>query len=94
MLADIGRHQPNPILNKQLSLSVVGTVKSALRQAGYGMLLYVTPSTDLPDHHTLAVFDWADATQAMHHTLADATADALISAFVTVVPNSYPKPRP
>ena len=79
MLADIGRHQPNPILNKQLSLSVVGTVKSALRQAGYGMLLYVTPSTDLPDHHTLAVFDWADA---------------LINAFVTVVPNSYPKPRP
>jgi len=86
--------QRNPILNKKLSVSVMGTVKGALRRAGFGMLLYVTPSGDLPDHHTLAVFDWDDEKQSVHHVLPDAAAAAIITAFSSVVENPYPKSRP
>ena len=86
--------QRNPIFNKRLSLSVIGTVKDALRQIGCGMVLYVTPSHDLPDHHTLAVFDLSDVTQTIHHDLPDLVVEALMSAFSTTAENPYPKPRP
>lgn len=86
--------QRNPIFNKKLSLSVVGTVTGALRRLGYGMMLYKTPAQDLPDHHTLAVFDLSDAAQTIHHELQDPAVDALISAFAPTVDNPYPKPRP
>jgi hypothetical protein len=86
--------QRNPIFNRKISLSVIGSVTTALQHVGYGMLLYVTPSHDLPDHHTLAVFDLRDTTQTVHHELPDSAANALISAFVQTVSNPYPKPRP
>lgn len=86
--------QRNPIFNKKLTLSVVGAVSGALHQAGFGMVLYVTPSIDLPDHHTLAVFDLSDATQTLHQTLPDAAVTALIRSFPPAVDNPYPKPRP
>jgi hypothetical protein len=90
----------NPLLNKKLSLSVVGTVRAMLRRSGYGIVIYVTPSHDLPDHHTLAVFDVNLADEqgqplnAAYHELPDAATDAIIGAFTQVVDNPYPKPRP
>jgi hypothetical protein len=86
--------QRNPIFNRKLSLSVIGSVAAELQHAGYGMILYATPSPDLPDHHSLAVFDLGDSARIVHHTLPDPAADALISAFHLVVDNPYPKPRP
>ena len=86
--------QRNPIFNRKLSLSVIGTVQGALRGAGYGMVVYMTPSTDLPDHHTLAVFNLSDEAQTIHHTLPDLAVDALISAFPQAIDNPYPKLRP
>jgi hypothetical protein len=80
--------------NRKLSLSVIGSVAAELQGAGYGMMLYGTPSPNLPDHHTLAVFDLGDSAQTVHHTLPDPAADALIRAFHLVVDNPYPKPRP
>lgn len=84
----------NPLFNRTLSVSVIGVVAAALRRAGYGMVLYVTPSHDLPDHHSVAVFDVGDAAQTVHRTLPDDAAKALISAFPAAVANPYPKPRP
>ncbi len=92
--------QRNPLLNKKLSLSVVGVVRAKLKRSGYGIVIYVTPSPDLPDHHTLAVFDvnpdddLGQPLSAVHHELPDTAADAIISAFTQVVNNPYPRPRP
>lgn len=92
--------QRNQLLNKKLSLSVVGVVTTQLRRSGYGIVIYVTPSHDLPDHHTLAVFDVGPTDEqgrplgSAYHELPDAAADAIIRAFTQVVDNPYPKPRP
>ncbi len=92
--------QRNPIFNRKISLSVIGTLRAILKSAGFGMILYVTPSHDLPDHHTLAVFDVDPADvqgqllSAIYATLPDTAADAIIRAFSQVVNNPHPKPRP
>lgn len=86
--------QRNPIFNRKLSVSVIGAVTGALHRAGYGMVLYVTSSNDLPDHHTLAIFDLGDVAQTIHQTLPDPAVGALMSAFPAAVDNPYPKPRP
>jgi len=94
--------QRNPIFNRKLSLSVIGAVKMALKHAGFGVIIiiYVTPSHDLPDHHTLAVYDVDPLDEqdkplsTVHRHLPDNAAKAIIIAFNQVVDNPYPKQRP
>jgi hypothetical protein len=41
--------------HKTISFSVIGKVIDVLAKAGYELVLYVTPTPKLPDHHSLAV---------------------------------------
>lgn len=41
--------------NAKISYSLVGRLIAELSAAGYDLVLYVTPTPALPDHHTLAV---------------------------------------
>jgi hypothetical protein len=58
-----------------------------LSVARYEIVLFVTPSRRLPDHHTLAVAVGGTTLP----TLPDAAADALIRALI-VVDNPYRQP--
>lgn len=60
----------------RISWSVVGRVIEALRLVGYEMVLYITPTALLADHHTLAVA----RSGVVEQSLPDAAADALIQA--------------
>ena len=70
-----------------LSYSVVSLLRVALRAAGFEMVLYVTPSRRLPDHHMLAVAMGG----ATLPDLPPAAADALIRTLI-VVNNPYRQP--
>lgn len=90
----------NPLPNKLLSISVIGVVRAALKQQGYGMILYITPSPDLPDHHSLVVFR-VDPGDPQDNSLSppladlpDDAAEALRSVMTTIQPNPYPKQQP
>jgi hypothetical protein len=75
--------------HRKLSFSFIGPLIQALAVVGYEPILYVTPTPDLPDHHSLAV----GRSEQAHPTLTDAAADALIRAS-TVVDNPYRQPNP
>jgi hypothetical protein len=75
--------------HRKLSFSLIGPLLQALAIVGYEPILYVTPTPDLPDHHSLAV----GRNRVPDHILADAAADALIRAS-TVVDNPYRQPNP
>jgi hypothetical protein len=70
-----------------LSYSVVSLLRGELRAVGFEMVLYITPSRRLPDHHTLAVA----AGGLTLPNLPDAAADALIRTLI-VVDNPYRQP--
>lgn len=75
-------------LNARLSYGPVATIRGALAAAGYELVLYVTPSVDLPDHHTLAVA----RTGVIQPQLPDAAFDALRHA-LRVADNAYRRQR-
>ena len=70
-----------------LSYSVVSLLRAELRRVGFEMVLYITPSRRLPDHHTLAV---AVGGLTLPN-LPDAAAVALIRTLI-VVDNPYRQP--
>jgi hypothetical protein len=71
----------------KLSYSVISLLRAELRIAGYEMVLYITPSRRLPDHHTLAVATGGSTLPS----LPLAAADALIRTLI-VVDNPYRQP--
>jgi hypothetical protein len=75
--------------HKKISFSVIGRLVQELGFAGYELILYITPTPRLPDHHSLAVA----VAGVVQQTLADSAADALILA-LTVVDNPYQGLRP
>jgi hypothetical protein len=76
-------------LNTKISYSVIQRLRGELGMAGYELLLYVTPTRQYPDHHTLAVARGGQ----VEPTLADDALEALIRAMV-VVDNPYQSGRP
>ena len=70
--------------NAKLSYSVVGRIMAELAIAGYELVLYVTPTRALPDHHSLAVARSGVVLQG----LTDDAGDALLRA-LDVVDNPY-----
>lgn len=74
--------------HRKLSFSFIGPLVQTLAVVGYEPILYVTPTPDLPDHHSLAV----GRNRVPDSILADAAADALIRAS-TVVDNPYRQPN-
>lgn len=75
--------------NARLSYGPVAAVRGTLAAAGYELALYVTPSVDLPDHHTLAVA----LAGVIQPQLPDAAFDALRLA-LRVADNNYRRQRP
>ena len=67
----------------------VADILRELDQVGFGLVLYVSPTTDLSDHHTLC--ETQDGT--VQADLADGAADALIRA-LRVVDNRYQRKQP
>lgn len=70
--------------NRKLSVSIAGVLIHELARAGHEMVLYITPSDEILDHHTLAVTK--DGVLQDH--LEEHVAHALIHAFL-VVDNPY-----
>lgn len=76
-------------LNARLSYGPIAAIHSALAAVGYEPVLYVTPSLDLPDHHTLAVA----LASVIQPRLPDMAFDALRDA-LRVADNAYRRQRP
>lgn len=66
--------------NAKISYSIIGRILAELSTAGYELVLYVTPTPALPDHHALAV---ARGGQVLLH-LPDDAGEALLRALDTV----------
>lgn len=75
-LDDLARAAQFP--HPRISWSVVGRIIEELRLVGYELVLFVTPTALLTDHHTLAVA--RAGTGVVEQSLPDAAADALIRA--------------
>jgi len=86
-LDDLAREGQMP--NAQLSWSLLGELISELAAVGYGLQLYITPTPELRDHHTLAVL----RNGVVEPSLSDDAADALLRA-LRVVDNPYRQPKP
>jgi hypothetical protein len=84
-LDDLAREGAFP--HRKLSFSVIGKIMGELAKARYELVLFSTPTPDLPDHHSLAVAYIGRAGNT-EPTLSDAAADALLRA-LTVVDNPY-----
>jgi hypothetical protein len=68
----------------KISYSIIGRIIRELGAAGYTPVLQITPTNQLPDHHTLAVAQGNN----IQPKLSDAAADALIRA-LDVFDNPY-----
>lgn len=75
--------------NPRISVAIVQRLVMELAAARYDLVLYVTPVTGYPDHHTLAVA----RSGVVERTLRDDALDALIHA-MTVVDNPYQRKQP
>jgi len=75
--------------HRKISFSVLGRIVQVLAIAGFELVLFVTPTPRLPDHHSLAVA----VSGVLQPRLSEAAADALIRA-LTVVDNPYQQPKP
>ena len=64
----------------KVSHATIARLVSELSAAGYRPALYMTPTLDLPDHHSLAVVE--AVSDAIELTLANAAAEALIRAMI------------
>jgi len=88
---------PNPML----SYATVDRLQQELGAVGYTLVLFITPTRQFPDHHTLAVTTISGLGAgpsgapggAIEVPLTDAPLDALLRA-VTVVHNPYQAYRP
>lgn len=74
---------------KALSTQIV----AALAAVGYATVLYVTPTPDLPDHHSLAVAARGAPASSVEPTLPDVATDALLQTLI-VSDNMYRRKRP
>jgi len=70
--------------HQKLGVATIGSLLDALAAEGYELVLFVTPTQQLPDHHALAV---AHAGQALLR-LPDVAAQAILSV-LRVVDNPY-----
>jgi hypothetical protein len=70
--------------HRKISFSVVGKIIEELGAIGFELVLYITPTPRLPDHHSLAVAVGG----IVQPTLSDIATDALLRA-LTVVDNPY-----
>ena len=66
--------------NAQISFSIVGRIIAELAAVGYELVLYMTPTAALPDHHSLAVGQ--GGTVLLH--LPDDAGDALLRALDSI----------
>lgn len=80
--------QRNHFRHRKLSYNTVAALVDGLRQAGYDLLLYITPDLpNFPDHHSLAVVRNGQRVDA----LPDEAADALIRVlWANPVDNPFP----
>lgn len=71
--------------NAKISYSLVGRIIAELSAVGYELVLYVTPTLALPDHHALAVAParGGGSGQVLLH-LPDDAGEALLRALDTV----------
>lgn len=79
--------------HKKLSHASTSQIVTSLAAVGYVPVLFVTPITDLPDHHSLAVAALGMSTSGIEPTLPDIAADALLHILV-VLDNMYRRTRP
>lgn len=63
--------------NAKISYSIVGRITAELTASGYELVLYVTPTAVMPDHHSLAV-------ARRGQVLPQLPGDALLRALDTV----------
>ncbi len=70
--------------HQKLGVATLGSLVDALNLTGYQLVLFITPTQQLPDHHALAV---AQTGQALP-TLPDAAAQAILRV-LQVVDNPY-----
>lgn len=75
--------------HRKISFSVLGKIIEELRAVGHELVLFITPTPKLPDHHSLAVA----ANGVVLPTLPDVAAEALLRA-LTVVDNPYQTQHP
>jgi len=68
-------------------------IVASLAAVGYAPVLFVTPTPDLPNHHSLAVVAVGAPAGSLEPTLPDAVAGALLQTLV-VSDNQYRKQRP
>lgn len=72
-----------------LSYATVDRLQHELGRVGYSLVLFITPTRQFPDHHTLAVAQ-GDVVEV---SLTDAPLDALLRALI-VVHNPYQIRKP
>lgn len=80
---------PNPML----SYATVDRLQWELAQIGYHLVLFITPTHQFPDHHTLAVAKASGSGNVVELPITNAPLDALQRALV-VVHNPYQTPKP
>lgn len=85
-LDDLAREGAFP--HRKISYSVVAKVVAELHVEGYELVLWITPTDDLPDHHTLAIRQNGTVAQE----LPESAAQALTRAFLSV-DNPYRRQR-
>ena len=66
----------------------MGEVTHELALVGYELVLFVTPTPELPDHHALAIAKGGQ----VQATLSDDAASALLRA-MRVIDNPYQQPK-
>ncbi len=93
-LDDLAREGAYP--NPMLSYATIDRLQSELSHVGYTLVLFITPTRQFPDHHTLAVAKQMSPASGqagiIEVSLTDAPLDALIRA-LTVVRNPYQTPH-
>jgi hypothetical protein len=73
----------------KISIAVVTDILRELNQVSLGLSLYITPTQDLPDHHTLCVTQGG----VSQDSLSDVAGAALIRA-MRVIDNTYQRKEP
>ena len=77
----------------KLSHAPTTLIVASLAVVGYAPVLFVTPTVDLPDHHSLAVAALGAAVGSLEPTLPNDVADALLQVLM-VSDNLYRRQRP
>lgn len=77
----------------KLSHAPTTLIVASLAAVGYSPVLFVTPTPDLPDHHSLAVAGLGAPAGSLEPTLPDVAANALLQTLV-VSDNLHRRQRP